>query len=94
MPKRGFAPIPKGDDCGGIEDFHIFVVAWVAGSDPNLIVVFPLKPRPTKAKSRGLFLQVKHSKPPIYFGATNGFPINLALGPGGGILNRPNKCPL
>jgi hypothetical protein len=63
MPKGRFLPIPNSDQSGGIEDIHIIFVARVTVFDPNLVGVFPLKPRPSKAEFRSEFVRMKDSKP-------------------------------
>jgi hypothetical protein len=66
----------------------------VTGPRPNFIVVFPLKPRPTKAKGRGKLAQVKNSKPAQLLRAAYSVPINFALGAGCGIFGGPKEGPL
>jgi hypothetical protein len=62
MPKRGFPYVAKSNDGGGIEDFHILLVAWAPILDPNLVGILPLQPSPTKSKCRGKFSHVRNSK--------------------------------
>jgi hypothetical protein len=58
MPKWRLLTIPKGDGVRGIEDLHVFIIARVAGSRPNFIIVLPFKPRPTQTESHGKLIKV------------------------------------
>jgi hypothetical protein len=94
MPKRGLAPIPKSDDGGCIEDIHVLNGARITIARPNLLRVRPLKPRPSQPRSRSKLVHVQNTKATQGLWPTNGFPIHLALGPGGRFLCRPKKSSL
>jgi hypothetical protein len=60
MPKGGFSTITESDFGGGVEEFHVIVIARVAGSRPNFVLVFPFKPRPTQTERHGKFVQMEY----------------------------------
>jgi hypothetical protein len=45
-PKRGLSPVAHRDGGSRVENSHIRLATRVPRSDPNLIGVLPLKPRP------------------------------------------------
>jgi hypothetical protein len=61
---------------------------------PKSFPVFPLKPWPTQPKHRRKFFHMKHPKAPKYFGATHGFPINLAFYSGSCVMCFQNESSL
>jgi hypothetical protein len=64
MPKWQLLTIPKGDGGRGIEDLHVFIIARVAGSHPNLSLSFHSSQGQRKRRAMANLSRSRISRPP------------------------------